>query len=44
MNGLLKCPAQSVAKEANTKGVMAKPKPAYDETVKAMIAALATGV
>jgi hypothetical protein len=43
MNGLLKCPAQSVAKEANTKGVMVKPKPAYDEAVKAMIAALATG-
>ena len=42
MNGLLKRPAQSVAKAANTKGLMAKPKLADDDTVKAMLAALAT--
>jgi hypothetical protein len=42
MSGLLKRPAQSVAKTANTKGLMAKPKPAYDNTVKAMLAALST--
>ena len=42
MSGLLKRPAQSVAKTANTKGLMTKPKPAYDNTVKALLAALAT--
>ena len=41
MNGLLKRPAQFVAKAANTNGLMAKPKPADDDTVKAMLAALA---
>ena len=41
MSGLLKRPAQSVAKAANTKGLMAKSKPADDDTVKAMLAALA---
>ena len=42
MSGLLKRPAQSVAKTANPKGLMAKPKLGDDETVKAMLAALAT--
>ena len=42
MNGLLKHPAQTVAKSANAKGLMAKPKPADDDTVKTMLAALAT--
>ena len=41
MNGLLKRPAQSVAKAANTKGLMAKSKHEDDDTVKAMLAALA---
>ena len=42
MSGLLKRPAQSVSKAANTKGLMTTPKPAYDNTVKALLAALAT--
>ena len=42
MSGLLKRPAQSVSKEANTKGLMAKAKHEDDDTVKAMLAALAT--
>ena len=42
MSGLLKRPTQSVAKAANTKGVMSKPKHEDDETVKAMLAAFAT--
>lgn len=42
MSGLLKRPAQSVSKEANTKGLMAKAKHEDDETVKAMLAALHT--
>ena len=41
MSGLLKRPAQSVAKAANTKGLMTKSKHEDDETVKAMLAALA---
>ena len=43
MSGLLKSPAQSVSKAANAQGLMAnpKPKPADDDTVKAMLAALA---
>ena len=40
MSGLVKRPAQSVAKAANTTGLMAKPKLADDETAKAMLAAL----
>ena len=44
MSGLLKRPAQSVAKTANAQGLMANPKPKHenDGTVKAMLAALAT--
>ena len=42
MSGLLNRPAQSVAKAANTTGLMAKPKLSDDETVKAMLAALHT--
>ena len=42
MSGLLKRPAQSVSKAANTTGLMVKPKLADDETVKAMLAALHT--
>ena len=42
MSGLLKRPAQSVAKTANTKGLMAKAKHEDDDTVKTMLAALAT--
>ena len=42
MSGLLKRPAQSVAKAANTNGLMAKAKHEDDETVKAMLAALST--
>ena len=42
MSGLLKRPAQSVAKTANTKGLMAKSKHEDDGTVKAMLAALDT--
>ena len=41
MNGLLKRPAQTVAKSANPKGLMAKSEHEDDETVKAMSAALA---
>ena len=41
MSGLLKRPAQSVSKAANTTGLMAKPKLANDEIVKTMLAALA---
>ena len=41
MSGLLKRPAQSVSKAANTTGLMAKPKLADDEIVKTMLAALA---
>ncbi len=44
MNGLLKRPAQTVAKSANPKGLMAKPKHEDDDTVKTMLAALATYV
>ena len=40
MNGLLKRPAQSVAKAANTKGLMTKSKHEDDDTVKTMLAAL----
>ena len=40
MSGLLKRPAQSVAKAANTTGLMAKPKDEDEETVKAMLVAL----
>jgi hypothetical protein len=42
MSGLFKRPAQSVAKTANTPGLMAKAKHEDDETVKAMLVALAT--
>ena len=43
MSGLLKRPARSMAKTANTKGLMAKPKPADDDdTVRKMLAAFAT--
>jgi len=42
MRGLLKRPAQSVAKTANAQGLMAKAKHEDDDTVKAMLAALAT--
>jgi hypothetical protein len=42
MSGLFKRPAQSVAKTANTQGLMAKAKHEDDETVKAMLVALAT--
>ena len=42
MSGLLQRPAQSVAKTANAQGLMAKPKLGDDETVKAILAALAT--
>ena len=42
MSGLLKSPAQSVSKAANTKGLMAKAKHEDDDTVKTMLAALAT--
>jgi hypothetical protein len=41
MSGLFKRPAQSVAKTANTQGLMAKAKLADDEIVKTMLAALA---
>lgn len=41
MSGLLKRPEQSVAKAANTTGLMAKSKHEDDETVNAMLAALA---
>ena len=41
MSGLLKRPAQSVSKAANTKGLMAKAKHEDDDTVKTMLAALA---
>ena len=44
MSGLLKRPAQSVAKTAKAQGLMANPKPKHedDDTVKTMLAALAT--
>ena len=42
MSGLLQRPAKSVAKSANPKGLMAKAKHEDDETVKAMLVALAT--
>ena len=42
MNGLLKRLAQTVSKAANPKGLMAKSKHEGDDTVKAMLAALAT--
>ena len=44
MSGLLKSPAQSVSKAANAQGLMANPKPKHedDDTVKTMLAALAT--
>ena len=42
MSGLLKRPAQSVTKAANTKGLMTKSKHEDDDTVKTMLAALAT--
>ena len=42
MSGLFERPAQSVAKTANTLGLMAKTKHEDDETVKAMLVALAT--
>ena len=41
MSGLLKRPAKSVAKSANPKGLMAKPKHEDDDTVKTILAALA---
>ena len=42
MSGLLKRSAQSVANTANAQGLMAKSKHEDDDTVKAMLAALAT--
>ena len=40
MSGLLKRSAKSVAKAANTKGLMTKSKHEDDDTVKTMLAAL----
>ena len=42
MSGLLQRPAKSVAKSANPKDLMTKSKHEDDDTVKAMLAALAT--
>ena len=41
MSGLLKRPAKPSAKVANTSGLMAKPKTKDDETVEALLDALA---
>ena len=42
MSGVLKRPAQSVSNAANAQGLMAKAKHEDDDTVKTMLAALAT--